>query len=187
MFTANAGAAVSQGVELEAQAALFHGLTANVAFEYDDARYTQTAIAVAGPIKSLIVAIKGEQLQVPPWTLSVGARYDFGGDVVDPYIRGDFRAAGGYPIAVPGLGFVSPDATPVPDSMTINLRAGIEYDAYDFNLFVTNLLDWRKGLITFGRNGCLNAGCTSYYGYTAIPSVNAPQPRVIGMQIVYRQ
>jgi iron complex outermembrane recepter protein len=193
VFTANAGGARSQGFELESQAILFEGFTANLGFELDDAYYTETATAIHGPLKDLNVALKGQHFAVPPWTLNLGARYSLptDGDWL-PYVRADLRLAGAFNQGVYGLGSFQPDNNHVTSSQNLNLRVGVEYNQYDINLFVLNATNYDNGVLTGGRSGCKDAACSpttgaGYSAYTPIFNVNAPQPRVIGIQLAYRQ
>jgi outer membrane receptor protein involved in Fe transport len=193
VFTANAGGARSQGVELEAQAILAEGLVANAGFELDNAEYTSTAAAIHGPIKDLDVALKGQPFAIPPWTLNLGARYSLPSDSDWlPYIRADLRLAGAYNQSVFGLGSFQPDNNHVASSQNLNLRLGVEYNQYDINLFVLNATNYDNGLFSGGRSGCKDAACSptsgaGYSAYTPIFNVNAPQPRTIGIQLAYRQ
>jgi outer membrane receptor protein involved in Fe transport len=197
VFTTNAGGARSQGVELESQAILFEGMTANFAFEYDDAEYTSTAVAIHGPLKDLNVALKGQRLPVPPMTVNIGARYSLptSGDWL-PYIRADFRLASGYNQSMFGLGGYQPDNNHVKSTQNLNLRFGVEYNQYDINLFVTNLTNYNGGIMSGGRSGCANVACSptsgaggaaGYSQYSPVFNVNAPMPRTIGIQLAYRQ
>jgi outer membrane receptor protein involved in Fe transport len=197
VFTTNAGGARSQGIELESQAILFEGMTANFAFEYDDAEYTSTAVAIHGPLKDLNVALKGQKLAVPPMTLNIGARYSLptSGDWL-PYVRADFRLASGYNQSIFGLGGYQPDNNHVNSTQNLNLRFGVEYNQYDVNLFVTNLTNYNGGIMTGGRSGCANVACSptsgagggpGYSQYSPVFNVNAPMPRTIGIQLAYRQ
>ncbi len=197
VFTTNAGGARSQGVELESQAILFEGMTANLGFEYDDAEYTSTAVAIHGPIKDLNVALKGQRLAVPPMTLNIGARYSLPSDSDWlPYVRADLRLASGFNQALFGLGSFAPDTNHVPATQNLNLRFGVEYNQYDINLFINNVTGYDNGLTTGGRSGCANAACSATSGaggtagyavYNPVFNVLAPQPRIIGIQLAYRQ
>ena len=197
VFTTNAGGARSQGLELESQAVLFEGFTASAGFELDDAEYTSTAAAIVGPIKALDVALKGQHFAIPPWTLDLGGRYSLPTDTDWlPYVRADLRLAGAYNQSEFGLGTYTPDVNHVDSSQNLNLRFGVEYNQYDVNLFVLNVTNYNNGITTGGRSGCANAACSptsgatggaGYAAYTPIFNVNAPQPRIIGLELDYRQ
>lgn len=193
VFTTNAGGARSQGAELEAQAILAEGLVANMGFELDNAEYTSTALAIHGPLKDLNVALKGQPFAIPPWSLNLGARYSLpsNSDWL-PYVRADLRLAGAYNQSLFGLGTYTPDVNHVASSQNLNLRFGVEYNQYDVNLFVLNATNYDNGITTGGRSGCRDIACSptsgaGYAAYTPIFNVNAPQPRVIGIELAYRQ
>ncbi len=181
-------APAARAFELESQAILFEGFTANLGFELDDAYYTETAVAIHGPIKDLAVALKDQHFAVPPWSVNLGARYSFAtdGDWL-PYIRADLRLAGAYNQSIFGLGSFQPDNNHVTGQENLNIRIGVEYNQYDVNLFVLNATNYSDGSLTGGRSGCADAACSAYANYSPIMNVNAPQPRVIGIQLAYRQ
>ena len=119
---------------------------------------------------------------------SLGARYSWpiDGDWL-PYIRADVRLAGAYNKGLYGLGSYQPDNNHVPGSENLNLRVGVEYNQYDINLFVLNATNNDTGSFSGGRSGCHDPACTGYSNYSPIFNVNAPMPRVIGLQLAYRQ
>ena len=201
VFTTNAGNARSQGVEVSAQALLFDALTADVDFEYDSAKYLQDVVAIqgnpnpdvaagqcavtGGKCLNLVSAFKGEKFAMPAWTLHVGGRYNWVVGDYNPYFRADVKIAAGYNRSVFEIGGWSPDTNSVPRDVEVNVRTGVDYKNYDFNLFVTNLFNYDNGAKGGGRAGCGNEACTSYRRYNALKSISAPQPRTIGLQIVY--
>lgn len=187
VFTTNAGGARSQGFDIEAQMRFLRGLTTSVAFGYDDAEYTEDSVAIHGPIRDLIVALNGQKFALPPWTLHVGARYDFAGKSRSPYVRVDWLLSAGYDRSRFPLGGFNPGTNHVPSMSMVNLRAGVGFGNYDFNLFVQNLFDADKGPLTGGYSGCRNPECSIYYSGPLLSGVAAPQPRTIGLQILFRQ
>ncbi|HEU4618927.1 MAG TPA: TonB-dependent receptor [Gammaproteobacteria bacterium] len=187
VFTTNAGRATSQGIDIEAQARFFEHLTADVAFGYDNAEYTEDSVAIHGPVRDLIVALEGQEFALPPWTLHVGLRYDFAFGDRRPYVRADWLRAAGYDQSRFPLGGYNPGTNHVPESSLVNLRAGVALGNYDLNLFVQNALDTDKGRLTGGYSGCSNAACSAYYSGPLIGGVVGPQPRTVGLEILFRQ
>jgi outer membrane receptor protein involved in Fe transport len=185
-FTVNAGTAYSQGFELESQAILFPGFSTNASLTYDDAKYTQDAIAIHGPLADLVVAAKGQKFALPAWTVSIGARYDFNAGPYNPYVRVDAHYTSGYDIAVYPEGNWSPDTNHVPSGTNVNLRTGVAFNGYDLNFFVTNAFNSTAGPKIGGRSGCTSEACTTYGSYPLFRGVNAPQPRTIGVQLVFK-
>jgi outer membrane receptor protein involved in Fe transport len=197
--TFNVPAARSQGVELEAQALVFHGFTVNGSYGYTDAKYTEGLILPAGhqapggpvPVPFTIV-VAGQKIPVPPHTFSVGGRYDI--DVsprVRAYIRGDFRFQAAYPVSPFPTVTYTPDAVNQ-ETQVANFRVGVEYSGFDVNLFVNNAFDRKGGTIGGGRGQCLpaaaggTAACTTFNSYNPIYSIDTGYPREIGLQIAYR-
>jgi iron complex outermembrane receptor protein len=185
----NAGAARSQGVELEAQARLFKGLSANAAFGYDDAKYTQgSSLGIqAVTVKDLPLVAQA------PYTLNIGARYEADlSNTARGYIRGDWNWQSKKPlIPYPVAGF-APDAVNFSFQRT-NVRAGVEYGAFDINVFVNNLFNNQEGNITGGRGRCPQpvqggtAACVGFGSYNPFLSVTPfTTPRQVGLQIAYR-
>jgi outer membrane receptor protein involved in Fe transport len=191
-FITNVGQARSEGVEFEAQARLFRGLSANVAFGYGDARYTEDAVPVL-KVPTLVVARKDQKFTTPPWTLQVGARYDAQiATNIRGYVRADWRYIRGYKgtaAQTPGVAAYAPDAL-FPNVQRTNMRIGVEYGDFDINVFANNLFDSNKGNRTGGRSACAvatGAACTTFGGYNpyfTVTPVNVP--RQIGVQIAYR-
>ena len=200
-FVGNAGKARSQGLEVEAQAKLFAGMTGNLAVGVTDARYTENAIAFSGGTSNVYAAFKDQRIPVPPFTIQVGLRYDFRLAGRTSYIRGDYRYIAHYkntPPQVFAFGSLpstnyAPDNT-YPNTSRLNLRAGVEMGAFDVNVFVNNVLDNEKGITTGGRGACqsLTAGgsaaCTTFVTHQPYFNTNpANLPRQIGVQVVYRR
>jgi len=199
--TYNAESARSQGFELEAQASLFRGLTLNGAVGYNDAKYTATTVGVAGRAtagngnvqSNLVIAQDGQKMPVSPWTFSVGGRYqhELTNDM-NGYVRVDWRYAKAYDQFQYGIGTYNPDVNRVPAIQNTNIRLGVEYRDFDINLFVNNVFDREKGVMTGGRSGCATpaqggtAACNAYSVYSPFYQINTGYPREIGVQIAYR-
>ena len=200
-FVGNAGKARSRGLELEAQAKLFGGLTGNVAVGYTDARYTQNAIFSSAGTSPIYAAFKDQKIPVPPVTFQIGLRYDFEVMGKATYIRGDYRYVAHYNDTptqdytfggIANLNF-SPDNV-YQDSSRLNLRAGVDMGGFDFNVFVNNVFNNENGITTGGRGSCATpaaggtAACNTFVTYQPYYQTQpANMPRQIGVQIVYRQ
>jgi outer membrane receptor protein involved in Fe transport len=195
-FISNAGAARSQGLEIEAQGRIGARLSGEVAFGYDDVRYTEDAVASSLGSTPLLIALKGQRLAIPPWTLRIGARYDFALAGWGAYARADWFHTEGYDDAAQqtyGLPAYAPDAV-VQDSSRLNLRLAAERDGLEIALFANNLLNSAKGAITGGRSGCAlpaaggTEACTSYATYNPfLNGIPATSPRQVGLQVTYRR
>ena len=192
--TYNAGSARSQGFEIEAQARPIRNLTLNGSFGYGISKYTSTTIGVVGRTgTNLVVAFNGQKQPLAPYTISLGGRYDLDINAqTRGYVRADWRYSAAYDNTVFGIGQFSPDVNRVPAIPNTNVRVGVEYKAFDVNLFVNNLFDRDQGPMTGGRGGCASAAaggtaaCTTYATYTPFYQLNTGYPREIGVQIAYR-
>jgi outer membrane receptor protein involved in Fe transport len=200
-FLGNAGAARSEGFELEAQALLFRGFTGNLAIGYTNARYTQNALALTGANPPLIAAFKGQKIAVSPLTVQVGGRYDVQlAPDVRAYVRADYRYIQHYKDTLAQVysfgGFANASYAPdnlYPNTDRTNLRVGVEYGPFDINVFANNLFNSTKGNFAGGRGGCAapstggTAACTTFATYNPYGAVTpATAPRQIGIQIAYR-
>jgi outer membrane receptor protein involved in Fe transport len=197
--TFNVPKARSRGVELEAQARLFRGLTANVAYGYTNAKYTQALTfpaghqAVGGPVPvPFIVVLKGQKIPIPPHTVSVGARYDVNlNSAMRAYLRADYRFTAKYAVSPFPTTAYTPDQINQQVQST-NFRVGVEYRDFDINLFVNNAFNRSTGNIGGGRTQCLSAAaggtaeCATFNGYNPFRTINTGIPREIGLQIAFR-
>ncbi len=191
----NAGTARSQGGELEMQAKLFGGLSTNLAVGYTDAKYTQDAVVIAGAngLPPLLAAVKGQKFDIPPWTVRVGARYDFVVGGLNAYGRADFSYQSGVTgtnYTIFGVSGFAPDRK-TPAVRKTDLRFGVERNGFELNVFANNVFNELGGLTVGGRTNCaLNgtAACTTYTNFNPIYTVYSTYlPRQIGVQLIYRQ
>ncbi len=192
--TYNAKAAVSKGIELEAQVRLFRGLTANGGFGYNKTYYTDRSIGVTGPTGvQLITSLKGQRFALPPYTINVGVQYEFSIGSLNSYVRGDWRFQKGYEALPFGVAGWNPDANVFPSQQRTNVRAGVRFNDFDINVFATNLFNLEKGNITGGRAGCTlpqsggTEACNVFAVYNPLRTTNWGRPREIGIQINYRR
>jgi len=195
-FISNAGAARSQGIELEAQGKLGPRLTAELAFGYNDVRYTEDAVASDRGSAPLVIAVKDQRLAIPPWTLRIGVRYDFTVAGLGAYARGDWRHTAAYDDAAQqtyGLPAYAPDAV-VQSADSVNVRLAVEKNGLELALFANNLFDASDGVVTGGRSGCAlpaaggTAACSAYATYNPFFSgAPAVPPRQAGIQVTYRR
>ena len=191
--TFNAPAARSRGVELEANARIFRGLSANGSFGYNDAKYTKPLVFEGRAAASnnfvkrdLVIVVAGQQFPTPKYTYSLGGRYEHRVNTdMQLYLRGDWRHSSAYANAP------FPSSAYTPDSFnqaysTINMRLGVEYKTFDINAFANNLTNREEGAIGGGRTSCLNAECSTYGGYNPLRTVNSGYPREFGVQVTFR-
>jgi iron complex outermembrane receptor protein len=193
-FIQNAGQARSQGVDLQAQGRLFEGMTVDLAVGYDDAHFTTTATGPkpANGAAATPVVNAGDELPVPPLTVSLGAIYRFSTWTRATYLRGDWQYTSAYYGSYgPGVSSFTPDSRSLPAAQTFNMRAGMTFGrGIDANVFVNNLFDSRDALAKAGgRSGCTpntDPNCATFTTYTPFINVTTFRPRTVGVQVNYK-
>ncbi|WBO21113.1 TonB-dependent receptor [Sphingomonas abietis] len=142
MYIDNLGKARARGFDIQLTGSPLPGVTLDMAMGYTDSRYTKTA-QYESPTS--ILAVKGDSLGGAPWTVSLGAQYDFPAFGERGYARVDYQYASRSkrtkemdPNAIASYdpGIVSSDATHF-----VGLRAGALVGGMNISLFVDNLLD----------------------------------------------
>lgn len=193
-YVTNAGAARSQGFDVQAQALVLHGLTVEATAGYDDATYTADAFGptpkIAGVAATKVVN-KGDALPVPVWTASLGARWDFVVLEHNLYARADYEFTGPYLRGFgAGVNSYAPDVIQAGDTRIVNARLGTVMGSWDVNLYVNNLFDSRDLLTEVGgRTGCAvatGAACTTFSNNDPLYMGSTFTPRTVGVQAAYR-
>jgi iron complex outermembrane receptor protein len=200
-FTANGGKARSEGGEMSVEYVPLNDLRLYLNASYVDAHYVDPVTgpvgqnAVVAPIPSFNA---GDKFNVPPFTMSAGAQYDFPlSDSIDSYVRLDGTYQNNY-IAGPTFGSSGFPANFFlrnnPSRTLVNLRAGVKLNkSLDLNLFVQNLLAEDKLLTGFGDGrGCTppagqaaSATCANYGTYNPFVEQTYETPRRFGLQMNY--
>jgi outer membrane receptor protein involved in Fe transport len=168
-FTANAGSARIDGIEVELSGVLMPGLTVDLGIGYTDSRITDT--------ENVPGSEKGDRIQgSPDWTITSTVEYTFPiGSDIDAYLRADYTYYGD-----------SYSATNEPSAATqrlreawkaLDFRAGVTRDAWDVSLFVKNALDERANL---GDNRSHAAETITR------PRLVTNRPRTVGIDLRYR-
>lgn len=193
-YVKNAGKARSQGFDMTLEGRFFSALGVNLAVGYNDAKYTSDAVGpqpVNGSAPAAIVH-KGDTLPVPPWTVSLGAQYDFTvADGVTAFVRFDDQYASAYFRGLgPGVNSYTPDTRQAPKTLYASARTGVNFGRLGLNLYVNNLFNSTDELTrSGGRSGCSlasGAACTTYTSYTPFVAVSTFRPREVGLQVSYR-
>jgi len=182
----NVPKARSRGFEVEGEIRPVRPLTISAAVSHTKAEY-KSNLSITSGTSPLVIAVDGQEFAQPPWTVDLGARFDFAiGPTWPVYARLDYRWQDGYlPVDRSSQNY-SPDSSQVPAQKSINLRLGIEHGKFDVNVFALNLTDEQKGTRFGGRSRCQNDDCSVYNTYTYGRGVAAPTPRQIGVQVAYR-
>jgi iron complex outermembrane recepter protein len=173
-FDANAGAARSQGAEIDINARVLDGLTLELSAGYDDAKFTETVPGV------LFQA--GDRIpQVPRESAQFDADYEFqiSGDL-SGFAHADYRYVGSSwstnnALTNPVTGAVVPLIRP--SYRIADLRAGVKYGRTEYALFIKNL-----------TNEYANLSDTTAVSLQAIGQsrVAISPPRTIGLEFRYR-
>ena len=145
-YTANLGNAVSKGFDLQGQWQVTHDFDLEATVGYTDAEFSTDAIQnlSAGP---LVLAKKGDSLDVVPWTVTLGAQYNFTFLDHDAFVRADyeFNSERTKPIPAedPNIdpNFYDPGLRPNPPTNQVSARAGVSYNKWDLALYAENLLN----------------------------------------------
>jgi outer membrane receptor protein involved in Fe transport len=140
-YIANLGRARARGFDFQMTANPLPGITIDMAMGYTDSRYTKTAQYA---VPTSIIAVKGDSLGGSPWTVSIGAQYDFPAFGKDGYARVDYQ----YDSPSKRVKEMDPDALASYDPSIVasqaqhfvSLRAGAILGDLNVSVFVDNLL-----------------------------------------------
>jgi len=140
-FIDNLGKARARGFDLQVNAVPFPGLTIDGSLGYTDARYTRTAVSP----QVGILASKGVALPGGPWSVAIGAQYDFDVGGVDAYARADYQYESKLHRAT---AVQDPDSISFNDAIRrpsathfVSARAGAIIGGANISVFVDNLFD----------------------------------------------
>jgi outer membrane receptor protein involved in Fe transport len=149
----------------------------DLAVGYTDAHYTADAL---DPNSGVLLAAKGDVLDVAPWTVSLGAQYDFTLMDHDGFIRADYEFQSRRTHAIPAedplvVNFYDPGLVPNPATNLVSLRTGMTFTKFNVALYVDNLFDAHPQLDLQHQDGG-----------TALFEANTFRPRTIGVALDYR-
>jgi iron complex outermembrane recepter protein len=179
-FTANTGAAVSKGFDVDMRYSVARGLLLGLQGGYTDAYYTKTVNVGTTAVVNGAVVTAGDKLAPVPWTADVSAEYYLPGyDVAEPYFRVDYQ----YSASQTGLtAYQDPangihDATipGTPATKNLSLRAGFRRGPLNVSLFGSNVLNSVPAL-TVSRDTTFSS---LYYE-------RSWRPRTLGLTATYR-
>ncbi len=147
-FTDNLGSAVAKGFDVQAEMILGAGFTLDAALGYTSARYDESTTAPkpllvqAGDAISGEAAINGGPGTNPPWTLSLGAQYDFAIHEKDAFIRVDwaYTARNTWLAAIqdPATAQYTPNTYALSSTAFASVRAGINVGHWQLAAFIDN-------------------------------------------------
>ncbi|MDL2340365.1 MAG: TonB-dependent receptor, partial [Pseudomonadota bacterium] len=176
-FIANLGKARSRGFDLQANFRPTRNLTIDGSVGYTHTRYTQDARLAPG---GAVVVNSGDAIEGAPWTLAIGAQYDFGLGGHNVFVRGDaeYKSRLKTPTSDRDPNSANYDpALIAPDSYTfVSMRAGVELGSANVSVFVDNLFDVAPQL-----------GYTHQDANTLLFENATLRPRTVGLTLVYRR
>ncbi len=185
-FTTNLGDAVSKGFDFQADWRLTPAIQLNAALGYTDAHFTKDAVLNAadpntGAAQSFVVVKKGDVLDVAPWTLTLGAQYNFQVMDLPALVRLDyeFSSKRTHPIPNedPGIDptFYDPGLVPDPPTHEVSARAGVTINRWDLAVYAENLLNAHPRL-----------GLTHQDQYTLLYEAQTLRPLTVGVAASFR-
>jgi hypothetical protein len=140
-FTTNAGEAVSKGFDFQGDWRVTKALELDASVGYTNARFSKTALDANGDTLN----VKGDSLDVVPWTLTLGAQYNFEVAGRDAFLRADYefnsKRTAPIPNEDPNTAFYDGGLVPNPATHLVSARLGVSLSNWDFALFVDNLLN----------------------------------------------
>lgn len=179
-YTTNAGAAVSQGVDLGAEALLTQRLKVALTAAYVDAHYTETVLLNGAVVVGRGDAIGVVPLVTAPWTVTATADYRFPpgeGFTVALHAQDAFHSQNPGPFTSdnPDALVYAPARRPNPATNQLDLRATASWRSVDVAVFVNNVLNSQP---TLQRRNYI-ARDTLFYATTL-------RPRTVGVNVNWR-
>jgi iron complex outermembrane recepter protein len=184
-FTANLGAARSEGADLHVEVKPIDKLLVDFTAAYTQARYTETvcggsAACTGAAAASKPIVSQGDRLPGAPWTFILSSEYGLPTfRDRDPYIRLDYHYATAQTALLPGQnpndGVSDPTLPGLPKITLLNVRAGLRWSGIDVSLFGQNLTNTHPLLFE-------SRDTTASPLYFA----RSTRPRTIGVTLSYR-
>jgi iron complex outermembrane recepter protein len=169
-YTSNAGAAVSQGIDLGLEALLMEHLQAFISIAYVDAHYSQTVRSNGAIIVARGDAIGALPLVSAPWTATVAADYRV--SMQSPislvlHAQDVFHSKNPGPFASqnPEAVIYDPTRTPNPSTNQLDIRATASWSNFEAAAFLYNVLNAQPTLQRRNWSG----GDTLFYATTFRP------------------
>jgi outer membrane receptor protein involved in Fe transport len=176
-FTANLGEAQSRGFDLRAEFKLVDMLSVGGTVGVTDAFYSKTVKLAP---TALAIVEEGDHITGSPWKIGLFGEANFPLLAYDGYARIDFQYAAKQTELVPGQdpldGRYGRWFPSVPAQSYTFLRSGVRIGAYDFSIFVQNLIDTHPRLT-------VNQDVAAPTGGTPLLYVISWRPRTIGVTL----
>ena len=177
-YTGNLGEVESKGFDAQIAFNPTRALAFDIAFGYTEARYSKTTLT--GGAGSPALTTKGNTIPgVVPWSLSVGAQYNFDLTGHEAYLRTDYEFASRNPYLTPTQDIRNATNDPAlindPARNQLAVRAAVTFGRVQAQAFVENVLDERP----------LNA-LTHQDQFTQLFEAQTLRPRTFGAALSYR-
>jgi iron complex outermembrane receptor protein len=194
-FTTNVGQAYSKGFDVQADWVATESLSFETAIGYTSARYGQDASLVPGgaPIARAGDSVVGDSgTAPPPWTLAIGAVYDFTAFDLKSYFRIDYeyeakshtQTAAEDPRVSPTV--YDPFAYTPSSTNFVTVRAGTIVKGWNVSAFIDNLLDAHPLLPPGGPNSHTDADPSAPPGQGVLIRNYTLRPRTFGLTLTYK-
>jgi iron complex outermembrane receptor protein len=194
LYTANLGTAVSKGADLDLQWAVTDSIIMDAAIGYTSATYSKSVYPGPGAITPIIR--KGDAVvsglgpfsqPVSPWTVAVGAQYNFNAYAHKSFARLDYEFAsknntlfaGDDPRTVQYDPYLGPTSA----HTFVSARAGTQVSNFSVELFIDNLLD--SHTITSITHTTLD-GAGPQPPVSPLYTYSTFRPRTFGLNFIYR-
>jgi outer membrane receptor protein involved in Fe transport len=176
-YTTNVGNAISEGFDMQADWSVNEHLVLNMAAGYTDAKYSSDAFDPANP--GALLAKKGDSLDVVPWTLTLGAQYDFQINDDDAFFRVDYEYSGRRHRPTnaedPATEYYDAGLKPDPATSLFQMRAGITQGSWQYNIFMDNVFNAHPQLSLAHQDQ-----------YTQLYTAESFRPRTTGISATYK-
>jgi outer membrane receptor protein involved in Fe transport len=190
-YTANSGNAVSKGGDIQVEYAPTADWSFDLAVGNTNARFTQTAGLPGSYIAMQGDAVEGAALgAMPPWTVALGAQYDFAALEHKSFVRLDVEYEGHSGTPTPGedprtAQYDPYDFTPSANTF-VTLRAGTQIDKWSLSAFIDNLFDSHPAkLDSSDPNSTVYAFTPPIVQPSSLVSAYTYRPRTIGLTLIY--
>jgi iron complex outermembrane receptor protein len=193
-FTTNVGNAAAKGFDIQADWNATDALSFESAIGYTNARYMQDArlVPTGEPIAKAGDAVVGDSgVATPPWTVTIGALYEFTAFDLASYLRLDYQyqSKSHFLTAAQDRGVSSTVydqfAYTPPATTFVTLRAGTKFKGWNVSAFVDNLFDSHPLLPPGGPNSHTDSDPTAPPGQGVLVRNYTFRPRTFGMTFVY--
>jgi len=195
LYTANLGAAVSKGADFDLEWAAIDSVVLDTAVGFTSARYTKDVFP--GPNATTPLVANGDAIvsglgpfaqPASPWTVAVGAQYNFNAFTHKSFARLDYEFASKNKTLFagddPGTVQSDPFLGPTSAHTFVSARAGTQISNFSVELFIDNLLDSHT-ITSITHTTQDGAGpqppVSPLYTYSTF------RPRTFGLTFIYRQ